>query len=44
LGIGIMPEGAARPFVAAMQLRLVRLRISAIVDARFRLIADGVSG
>jgi DNA-binding transcriptional LysR family regulator len=25
LGIGIMPEGAARPFVAAMQLRLVRL-------------------
>jgi DNA-binding transcriptional LysR family regulator len=25
LGVGVMPEGAARPFVAAMQLRLVRL-------------------
>jgi DNA-binding transcriptional LysR family regulator len=25
LGIGVLPEGAARPFVAAMQLRLVRL-------------------
>ncbi len=25
LGIGVMPEGAARPFVAAMQLRVVRL-------------------
>lgn len=25
LGIGILPEGAARPFVAAMQLRMVRL-------------------
>jgi DNA-binding transcriptional LysR family regulator len=25
LGIGIMPEGAARPFVAAMRLRLIRL-------------------
>jgi DNA-binding transcriptional LysR family regulator len=25
LGIGVLPEGAARPFVAAMQLRLIRL-------------------
>ena len=25
LGVGVMPEGAARPFVAAMQLRLIRL-------------------
>jgi DNA-binding transcriptional LysR family regulator len=25
LGIGVMPEGAARPFVAAMQLRLIKL-------------------
>jgi len=25
LGIGVMPEGAARPFVAAMRLRLIRL-------------------
>jgi DNA-binding transcriptional LysR family regulator len=25
LGVGVMPEGAARPFVAAMELRLVRL-------------------
>ena len=25
LGIGVLPEGAAKPFVAAMQLRMVRL-------------------
>jgi DNA-binding transcriptional LysR family regulator len=25
LGIGILPEGAAKPFVAAKQLRIVRL-------------------
>jgi DNA-binding transcriptional LysR family regulator len=25
LGIGVLPEGAARPFVVAMQLRLIRL-------------------
>jgi DNA-binding transcriptional LysR family regulator len=25
LGVGVLPEGAARPFVAAMQLRMIRL-------------------
>jgi DNA-binding transcriptional LysR family regulator len=25
LGIGVMPEGAAKPFVAAKQLRIVKL-------------------